>query len=81
MSCRQYAVPAPNSLWHIDGHHSLIRWRMVIDGGVDGLPRMIICMKCYTNNRASTVLSLLLDAVQLHGWPSENVEVARAMLH
>lgn len=22
---RQYSVPAPNSLWHIDGNHKLIR--------------------------------------------------------
>ena len=23
---RTYSVPGPNSLWHIDGHHSLINW-------------------------------------------------------
>ena len=23
---RQYSVPWPNSLWHLDGHHSLMRW-------------------------------------------------------
>ena len=26
---RDYYVPMPNSLWHIDGHHKLIRWRIV----------------------------------------------------
>ena len=31
---RTYSVPGPNSLWHIDGHHSLIRWRIVIHGGM-----------------------------------------------
>ena len=25
VSRRQYSVPWPNSLWHLDGHHSLIR--------------------------------------------------------
>ena len=30
---RTYSVPGPNSLWHIDGHHSLIRWRIVIHAG------------------------------------------------
>jgi len=25
MNCRQYQVPAPLSLWHIDGNHKLIR--------------------------------------------------------
>ena len=23
---RRYSVPAPNSLWHIDGNHKLIRY-------------------------------------------------------
>ena len=26
VSRRVYFVPWPNSLWHLDGHHSLIRW-------------------------------------------------------
>ena len=26
---RVYSVPCPNYLWHIDGNHKLIRWRMV----------------------------------------------------
>ena len=30
VSRRQYSVPWPNSLWHLDGHHSLSRWRFVI---------------------------------------------------
>ena len=29
---RVYNVPWPNSLWHIDRHHSLIRWGFVIHG-------------------------------------------------
>eukprot|EP00794_Sanderia_malayensis_P008493 gene8493-9400_t len=29
---RTYYVPWPNSLWHMDGHHSLIRWKFVIHG-------------------------------------------------
>ena len=27
---RVYSVPMPNSLWHIDGHHKLIRWRIIV---------------------------------------------------
>ncbi len=30
---RQYSVKGANSLWHIDGHHSLIRWGLVVHGG------------------------------------------------
>ena len=29
ISCRKYSIPGPNSLWHIDGHHSLICWGFV----------------------------------------------------
>ena len=38
---RSYSVPGPNSLWHIDGHHSLIRWGFVIHGAIDGFSRLI----------------------------------------
>ncbi len=30
---RQYSVKAANSLWHVDSHHSLIRWRLIVHGG------------------------------------------------
>ena len=30
---RKYSVYGPNALWHIDGQHGLIRWRLVIHGG------------------------------------------------
>ncbi len=30
---RTYSVKGANSLWHIDSHHSLIRWRFIIHGG------------------------------------------------
>ena len=33
---RNYQVPRPNALWHIDGHHKLIAWGFVIHGVVDG---------------------------------------------
>lgn len=29
---RHYYVPHPNALWHIDGHHKLILWGIVIYG-------------------------------------------------
>ena len=68
--CRTYSVPGPNALWHIDGHHSLIRWRMVIHGAIDGYLRLITYMRCNTNNRASTVLTLFLSATARYGIPS-----------
>ena len=39
---RVYCVAGPNSLWHIDGHHKLIRWRFVVHGGIDGFSRTIV---------------------------------------
>ena len=36
---RTYNVPWPNSLWHIDGHQALIRWKFVIHGCCDGKSR------------------------------------------
>ena len=32
----KYKVPQPNALWHIDGHHKLILWGIVIHGVTDG---------------------------------------------
>lgn len=36
-----YSVPRPNALWHIDGHHKLILWGIVIHGVVDGYSRIV----------------------------------------
>ncbi|KAI6139130.1 hypothetical protein BKA82DRAFT_3926344, partial [Pisolithus tinctorius] len=33
---RKYYAKQPNAIWHIDGHHKLIRWGIVIHGFVDG---------------------------------------------
>ncbi len=103
---RVYVVPYPNYLWHIDGHHKLIRWGIVIHGGVDGYDRLVrgrsppctlyhtltifqlLMLRASTNNLASTVLELFLQAVEAHGVPSrvrgdrggENMEVAVWMI-
>ncbi|EIW54594.1 uncharacterized protein TRAVEDRAFT_85778, partial [Trametes versicolor FP-101664 SS1] len=31
-----YSVPYSNYLWHIDGHHKLICWGLVLHGSTDG---------------------------------------------
>ena len=85
---RVYRVPGPNSLWHIDGHHSLIRWRMVIHGGIDGYSRMIVFLHSSTNNQSETVFSLFPEAIEMFNVPSrvrsdkggENVCVCEFMI-
>ena len=41
---RRYHVKRPDALWHVDGHHKMIRWGVVIHGIVDGFSRMVRCM-------------------------------------
>ena len=85
---RAYSVPGPNSLWHIDGHHSLIRWRFVVHGGIDGFSRCITYLHCSTNNSSVTVMKLFEEAVSIFNVPSrvrsdkggENVLVCRYMV-
>ena len=85
---RIYSVPHPNAVWHIDGNHKLIRWRLVVHAGVDGFSRMIVFAKCSDNNRAATVLESFLDGVSAFGSPmcvrsdngGENVDIWRHML-
>ena len=53
---RKYRVAGPNSLWHMDGHHKLIRWRIVIHGAIDGYSRIPVYLSASSNNRSQTVL-------------------------
>ena len=67
---RRYSVPGPQSLWHIDGHHALIRWRIVTHGGIDGYSRMIVFLHSSDNNRSDTVRSLFVQAIECYGLPA-----------
>ena len=80
-------MPGPNYLWHADGHHKLIKYRLVIHGAIDGFSRLITYLKCSDNNRAETVHTLFLSAIREYGCPlrirtdrgGENVQVWRHM--
>lgn len=47
---QKYSVPHSNYLWHLDGHHKLIRWGIVVHGVVDGYCRTVSgsVLKCHT---------------------------------
>ena len=70
------------------GHHKLVRWKLVTHAGIDGYSRLIVYLKCSTNNRASTVYELFLEAIQQYHLPSrvrsdqgrENILVAQHMI-
>ena len=72
----------------LDGHHKLIRWRMVTHGGIDGYSRTIVYLKTSTNNCATTVYELFIGAIQQYHLPSrirsdqgrENMLVAQHMI-
>ncbi|KAF7987119.1 hypothetical protein HWV62_321 [Athelia sp. TMB] len=85
---RVYHVKRPDALWHVDGHHKLIRWGIVIHGMVDGFSRTVVAMRASSNNRASTVLDVFLEAAGIWGYPSrmrgdrggENIDLATFLI-
>ena len=84
---RVYHSNGPNHTWHIDGNHKLIRWRLVIHGGIDGFSRTIVYLHCANNNRAQTVVTQFCKATSAYGIPlkihsdlgGENVDVWRCI--
>ena len=61
---RYYSVPGPNSLWHLDGHHSLVNWGFLVHGGIDRFSRLIVFLKCSTNTKSDTMRYLFLAATE-----------------
>ena len=86
--CHQTYLVSSKALWHIKGYDKLVRWRMVIHGGIDGYSRLIMFLRVASNNRAHTVLRAFLQAVNKFGLPcrvrmdigGENVKVAQFMI-
>lgn len=85
---RSYHVESPNALWHVDSHHKLIRWKIVIHGAIDGYSRVVPYLKVAGNNRSDTAFSGFLLGVDRYGLPSrlrcdkggENVLIAEYMV-
>ena len=66
---RVYETPCPNYVWHIDGNHKLIRWKIVTHLSIDGFSRVITYAEASDNNRADTVLVKFQRAVATFGRP------------
>jgi hypothetical protein len=67
---RVYRVPWINALWHIDGHHKLIEYKIVIHGGIDGFSHRVVFCRASDNNRAETVFAAFREATRIDGVPS-----------
>ena len=90
ISRRVYDVPGPNSLWHADGNHKLIRYRFVVHGAIDGFSQLITYLiHCADNNKAETVLTQFINATDQYGIPPrvrtdygcKNIGIWRFMVH
>lgn len=85
---REYTVAGPHHVWHLDGHHKLIKYGLVTHGCIDGFSRAIVYLECSDNNQSVTVHKLFKTATQQFMVPyrvrgdrgGENVLVADAMI-
>lgn len=53
MRLRGYHVPFINSLWHMDGHHKLIRWTFVIHAAINSKSDLVTFRNVSDNNHAA----------------------------
>ncbi|KAJ7576111.1 hypothetical protein C8J56DRAFT_800666, partial [Mycena floridula] len=47
---RPYKLSRPNALWHLDSHHKLILWGIIIHGIVDGYSRTVGLVIVYVSS-------------------------------
>lgn len=84
---REYKVPTANFIWHLDTHHSLDRWGIVVHGGIDGFSRLITFLRASPFNSSKAAACFFLGGIKKYGVPSrvrvdhgtEYVDVGRLM--
>ena len=77
--------PSTSIYKQLDGHHKLIRWKIVTHGANDGYSHLVVFLQASNNNRASTVYEYFIKDFRVLGLPSrirtdqgrENLTVAR----
>ncbi|KAJ8309952.1 hypothetical protein KUTeg_011817 [Tegillarca granosa] len=67
---RQYNVPTANFVWHVDTHHSLARWDIVVHGAIDGYSRLIPFMRASSYNTSKAAACFFVEGVKNYGVPS-----------
>ena len=54
----------------MDGYHKLIRWKIIVHGGIDGFSQVVTHLRAATNNTSQTAFSAFLEGVASYGLPS-----------
>lgn len=67
---REYNVAGPHHLWHMDGHHKLIRYGLITHGCIDGNTRTVIYLGLRDCNKSAVVLQLFKEGVTEFQLPS-----------
>lgn len=67
---REYNVAGPHHLWHMDGHHKLIRYGLITHGCIDGNTRTVIYLGLKDSNKSTVVLQLFIEGVREFQLPS-----------
>ena len=85
---REYSVPGPNFIWHMDGYDKLKPYGVCIHGCIDGYSRRIMWLEvAATNKNPRLIVKYFIDCIrQVGGLPrvvradcgTENVRVAAA---
>ena len=60
-----YVNLGPHHMWHIDGHHKLIRYGLITHGGVDGCSRVITYMRLNNNNTTFTAFDSYINCTSM----------------
>ena len=51
----------------VDGHHKLVRWRLVTRCGIDGYTRAIVYVQCSSNNRPTEFCRSYAQMIKVKG--------------
>lgn len=75
---KKYSVKRPHALWHLDGHHKMIRWGIVVHGFVDGFSRTVMCI---SQSIRSRILTRLLIHRLRHSVRAPTIELSLSLIY